>query len=187
LMKSSASERGDLSDRVGRRKNNVQVAAREHPSEEEDYAVSASSGLPADCDHQPNGTERPTTEELYQAHSQEGHEGSSSATAIEMTSLKSHGNGKSGVEQPGKGNNPYFYHIGATGYFRRLWELGRNKRCRRALLSASGIRRKHDCFPWNDSMGELAKHHHQYGCGSDHRSVLWRRLLSWRPTRVLAL
>jgi hypothetical protein len=137
LMKSSASERGDLSDRVGRRKNNVQVAAREHPSEEEDYAVSASSGLPADCDHQPNGTERPTTEELYQAHSQEGHEGSSSATAIEMTSLESHGNGKSGVEQPGKGNNPYFYHIGATGYFRRLWELWRNKRCRRALLSAS--------------------------------------------------
>lgn len=33
--------------------------------------------------------------------------------------------------------NPYVYHIGVTGYFKRLIELWRNKRCQRALLSAS--------------------------------------------------
>jgi hypothetical protein len=34
-------------------------------------------------------------------------------------------------------DNPYFYHIGVTGYFKRLGELWSNMRCRRALLSAS--------------------------------------------------
>jgi len=34
-------------------------------------------------------------------------------------------------------DNPYFYHIGVTGYFKRLGELWSNIRCRRALLSAS--------------------------------------------------
>lgn len=34
-------------------------------------------------------------------------------------------------------DNPYVYHIGVTGYFKRLVELWKNKRCRRALLSAS--------------------------------------------------
>lgn len=38
--------------------------------------------------------------------------------------------------QPSK-KNPYSYHIGVTGYFRRLIQLWKNKRCRRALLSAS--------------------------------------------------
>ncbi|KAF1828804.1 hypothetical protein BDW02DRAFT_614210 [Decorospora gaudefroyi] len=34
-------------------------------------------------------------------------------------------------------SNPYSYHIGVTGYFKRLVQLWVNKRCRRALLSAS--------------------------------------------------
>jgi hypothetical protein len=42
-----------------------------------------------------------------------------------------------GVRRVGAKENPYFYHIGATGYFKRLIELWRNKRCRRALFSAS--------------------------------------------------
>jgi MFS family permease len=42
-----------------------------------------------------------------------------------------------GVQRIGKKNNPYFYHIGVTGYFNRLVQLWRNERCRRALLSAS--------------------------------------------------
>jgi MFS family permease len=39
-------------------------------------------------------------------------------------------------EQP-KTNNPYSYNIGVNGYYKRLRELWTNKRCRRALLSAS--------------------------------------------------
>lgn len=34
-------------------------------------------------------------------------------------------------------HNPYDYHIGVTGYFKRLIELWTNKRCRRALLAAA--------------------------------------------------
>ncbi len=33
--------------------------------------------------------------------------------------------------------NPYSYHIGVTGYYKRLGELWTQKRCRRALLSAT--------------------------------------------------
>jgi hypothetical protein len=39
-------------------------------------------------------------------------------------------------QNTGRRNNPYLYHIGVTGYFKRLMELWKNKRCRRALLSA---------------------------------------------------
>ena len=34
-------------------------------------------------------------------------------------------------------DNPYFYHIGVTGYFKRLGQLKTEPRCRRALVSAS--------------------------------------------------
>jgi hypothetical protein len=34
-------------------------------------------------------------------------------------------------------DNPYFYHIGVTGYFKRVGELWSNMRCRRALLCSS--------------------------------------------------
>lgn len=36
-----------------------------------------------------------------------------------------------------KEENPYSYHIGVTGYYRRLGQLWSNMRCRRALLAAS--------------------------------------------------
>lgn len=36
-----------------------------------------------------------------------------------------------------KDDNPYFYHIGVTGYFNRLRQLGTEPRCRRALVCAS--------------------------------------------------
>jgi hypothetical protein len=36
-----------------------------------------------------------------------------------------------------KKDNPYSYHIGVTGYYRRLRQLWSNMRCRRALLAAS--------------------------------------------------
>lgn len=36
-----------------------------------------------------------------------------------------------------KAENPYAYHIGVTGYYKRLIELWTNRRCRRALLAAS--------------------------------------------------
>lgn len=42
-----------------------------------------------------------------------------------------------GIQQAKKKDNPYSYHIGVTGYFKRLVQLWENKRCRRALLSAS--------------------------------------------------
>lgn len=42
-----------------------------------------------------------------------------------------------GIERAKKKDNPYSYHIGVTSYFKRLVQLGGNKRCRRALLSAS--------------------------------------------------
>ncbi|KAF1848807.1 MFS general substrate transporter [Cucurbitaria berberidis CBS 394.84] len=42
-----------------------------------------------------------------------------------------------GIQRAKKRDNPYSYHIGVTGYFNRLVQLWENKRCRRALLSAS--------------------------------------------------
>jgi hypothetical protein len=42
-----------------------------------------------------------------------------------------------GIRRVKKKDNPYSYHIGVTGYFRRLVQLWVNKRCRRALLSAA--------------------------------------------------
>lgn len=41
------------------------------------------------------------------------------------------------IERTRKKRNPYAYHIGITGYFKRLAQLTTNRRCRRALLSAS--------------------------------------------------
>lgn len=42
-----------------------------------------------------------------------------------------------GIHQAKKKDNPYSYHIGVTGYYKRLMELWQNRRCRRALLCAS--------------------------------------------------
>lgn len=42
-----------------------------------------------------------------------------------------------GIQFTKKKHNPYSYHIGVTGYFKRLRQLVSNRRCRRALLSAS--------------------------------------------------
>jgi hypothetical protein len=41
------------------------------------------------------------------------------------------------VEMARKKRNPYSYHIGVTGYYKRLTQLWSNMRCRRALLAAS--------------------------------------------------
>jgi hypothetical protein len=41
------------------------------------------------------------------------------------------------IQMVRKKNNPYSYHIGVTGYYRRLRQLWSNMRCRRALLAAS--------------------------------------------------
>lgn len=41
------------------------------------------------------------------------------------------------IQQTKKKDNPYDYHVGVTGYFRRMVQLWENMRCRRALLSAS--------------------------------------------------
>jgi hypothetical protein len=41
------------------------------------------------------------------------------------------------IERARKKRNPYSYHIGVTGYYKRLGQLWSNMRCRRALLAAS--------------------------------------------------
>ncbi|KAH9869803.1 hypothetical protein IAQ61_007016 [Plenodomus lingam] len=41
------------------------------------------------------------------------------------------------IQRARKKRNPYSYHIGVTGYFKRLVQLITKQRCRRALLSAS--------------------------------------------------
>lgn len=41
------------------------------------------------------------------------------------------------IQRARKKNNPYSYHIGVTGYYKRLTELWQNHRCRRALVCAS--------------------------------------------------
>jgi MFS family permease len=41
------------------------------------------------------------------------------------------------IEASLKKENPYSYHIGVTGYYKRLAELWTNMRCRRALLASS--------------------------------------------------
>ena len=62
---------------------------------------------------------------------------------IELVDLPRTGSGLSSLDidlalqQAKKRDNPYSYHIGVTGYFKRLFQLWENQRCRRALLSAS--------------------------------------------------
>ncbi|USP75004.1 uncharacterized protein yc1106_02278 [Curvularia clavata] len=46
-------------------------------------------------------------------------------------------NFETGIQRAKKKGNPYSYHIGVTGYYKRLIELWQNRRCRRALLCAS--------------------------------------------------
>lgn len=41
------------------------------------------------------------------------------------------------LERYRKKENPYSYHIGVTGYYKRLLQLWQNRRCRRATLAAS--------------------------------------------------
>ncbi|KAF1959475.1 MFS general substrate transporter [Byssothecium circinans] len=44
---------------------------------------------------------------------------------------------RNAVQNSLRKENPYSYHIGVTGYYKRLGQLWSNMRCRRALLSAS--------------------------------------------------
>jgi len=52
-------------------------------------------------------------------------------------SVASSNDEEAGLKQVGKSDNPYFYHIGVTGYTKRLRQLWTEKRCRRALVCAA--------------------------------------------------
>lgn len=149
LLSGKANERGNLAERIAASNGDIPVTiasrlggtTREH---DEMLQISISpaqpvmSGAPGNASNGTNvartgiGQQRPTT----RTHPSRGRD-------IELSSISRCGSDTSSLDielaalRVRRKENPYFYHIGVTGYFKRLRELWSNKRCRRALLSAS--------------------------------------------------
>ncbi|KAF2867314.1 major facilitator superfamily domain-containing protein [Massariosphaeria phaeospora] len=133
LLNGKGDERGDLSQRIDRNsavRSGTDVAQMTASDERIDGMVAPPGvrGIAEPRDSHQQLTDQP----------QSGREEN-----IELSNLRRQTSDLSSLEMDlrerriGKKDNPYFYHIGVTGYFNRLIELWRNKRCRRALLSAS--------------------------------------------------
>jgi hypothetical protein len=120
LLKGDANEEGLLADRIGHNNNELtgQIRPRAlQAGSETAISVSSTQSVSGANPHRPEDIQLSS---LARADS-------------DASSLDS----EIGVRRVGAKENPYFYHIGVTGYFKRLVELWRNKRCRRALFSAS--------------------------------------------------
>ncbi|KAF2004169.1 MFS general substrate transporter [Amniculicola lignicola CBS 123094] len=113
LIRAKADERENLAARIG-------MSGKDLPG--------TISGRPREVDsaHHEDGNDQPLAHGTIHLSTLQRHESDLSSLEMELA-----------TRHIGKEENPYFYHIGVTGYFKRLIQLWRNKRCRRALLSAS--------------------------------------------------
>ena len=147
LLKGDANdERGDLAQRIAGSHSNLQVAYANRENGNLETGPSRSSSR--------RGRDAETTPNMIQiTRPRDSHQRSSSREKaahernVELSEMgrrsRRRGSDTSSLDtELGRRrvvvkDNPYFYHIGVTGYFKRLSELWSNMRCRRALLSAS--------------------------------------------------
>ena len=142
LLRGKPNEQGNLADRIAGSENNLPGRAMRELSVERISQPSPVHSLRrAEGDGGLNPSDLIQPRDSHQQSSPRGRY--SRGGNIELSNLDRHDSDLSsleiepGVGRLGKKDNPYFYHIGVTGYFKRLVQLWKNKRCRRALLSAS--------------------------------------------------
>ncbi|KAL6705663.1 hypothetical protein ACN47E_006452 [Coniothyrium glycines] len=142
LLKANANERGNLAERL-----NTSATCLSEPDAQTHRSASPSPDLrkPSACSPSlmlPKVTSAGTYLQDRARHASQS-ELSIHEENIQLRNIAEHNSDASSldidfrIEQAKKKDNPYSYHIGVTGYFKRLAQLGTNKRCRRALLSAS--------------------------------------------------
>ncbi|KAF2464226.1 MFS general substrate transporter [Lindgomyces ingoldianus] len=140
LMRGKADEHGNLAERIAR--SEIHLPNEEDNNADRVFQICAS---PPQLNHRGNEDRLQTGNILEPRDSHQslrlqppGRQGD-----IELSSIGQHSSdtsstdGEIGFRRVGGKDNPYFYHIGVTGYFMRLRQLWTNLRCRRALLAAS--------------------------------------------------
>ncbi|KAF2183473.1 MFS general substrate transporter [Zopfia rhizophila CBS 207.26] len=153
LMRGKADEHGNLGDRIARSENHLPDSGSERIIQGPGMAGATSqtnSSLAASIRQLGNerNTDARAMSETMDSHQQPSPTGRGNPFEyIELSNVGDGGigshlsdassvDGENGVRQVGKKGNPYFYYIGAAGYFKRLGQLWTERRCRRALLSA---------------------------------------------------
>ncbi|KAF2846158.1 MFS general substrate transporter [Plenodomus tracheiphilus IPT5] len=140
LMKGNAKENGDLAQRIDISTQNFSGGHTDPPQALSVISVSPRQSVAAPAD-EPDVHQSVITRETHQ-NSTLTNQGTQEHT-IELKTIRRRSSDLSSlnidvdIQRAKKKRNPYSYHIGVTGYFNRLVELMTNKRCRRALLSAS--------------------------------------------------
>ncbi|KAF2265095.1 MFS general substrate transporter [Lojkania enalia] len=129
LMRGSVDERAHLANRIERGETNPSASGSISPGqrasqEGENYPV-RDCFAPRDS-HQQSSSRETQNRRNIELSDMVDQRSDTSSLDLELA-----------ICQAGKKDNPYAYHIGVTGYFRRCTQLWSNKRCRRALLAAS--------------------------------------------------
>lgn len=139
MFKGRADESANLADRVDASELHISGGASGPPpdrphSEDASHNVSprqSFQGPQASPGVSDNPRSQPATHR-HQRAQHHGHRRSSNASSLDNDEGI-----RLAKEKLLKKENPYSYHIGVTGYYKRLGQLWSNMRCRRALLAAS--------------------------------------------------
>jgi hypothetical protein len=132
LMKGNVDERENLATRIER--SDVDLPHRARNSS--DHSVQRHQRAPERLEVGRSLTPR-------DSHQQSSQDTRSGRRSIELADLRRDNASDTSsidieavISRRRKKHNPYEYHIGVTGYFKRVAELWTNMRCRRALLAA---------------------------------------------------
>ncbi|KAF2028227.1 MFS general substrate transporter, partial [Setomelanomma holmii] len=143
MLKGTANEFGNLADRVDISLHNLSSGANDHSRARQDESIASIS--PRQSVEMAQIHARPSSD--FEAQPRDSHQPSGQERDIERGSIPGRRSSDSSLENDRavraamesalKKENPYSYHIGVTGYYKRLGELWTNMRCRRALLASS--------------------------------------------------
>ncbi|KAF2732388.1 MFS general substrate transporter [Polyplosphaeria fusca] len=133
LMTGSKDERADLAARIERSEVDLSrgIASSSahsnghHPNSSNRLGISG--GHPRDS-HQQSSSETQSHDRGIELNQMSRGDDASDTSSIDIEAI---------INRKRRKDNPYAYHIGVTGYFKRVAELGTNKRCRRALYAAA--------------------------------------------------
>ncbi|KAH7091340.1 major facilitator superfamily domain-containing protein [Paraphoma chrysanthemicola] len=139
MLKGNANEFGNLADRMDRSAHNISGGIAGPPRSNQDCSLTSlsprqsiemidvGSRVSAGAGEQPRDSHQ---EQSANANDMSGRPSTTSSLEIDREV-------RAAMESAIKKENPYSYHIGVTGYYKRLVELWVNMRCRRALLASS--------------------------------------------------
>lgn len=143
LMRADGNEQGNLADRIVRSENDPPSGiTRARGNGQTSLSVSPAHSVRLSREERAvNGREFLEPRDSHQqSSSRENHRQNGN---VELSNFRRQDSDLSSLDaelaniRAERQDNPYVYHIGVTGYFKRLGELWSNKRCRRALLSSS--------------------------------------------------